>query len=118
MKSKGIGDTIEKITTATGIKAAVEYLEEKLDFDCGCEERKERLNKLFPYKTECLIEEEFIYLDNFNFGTETLTPDEQRNLLKIYNRVFSQNREMTSCRACWAEIVNKLRTVYGEYKNN
>ena len=41
-KSKGLGDTVEKITKATGIKSVVG--------DCkGCEERKQRLNKLFPY---------------------------------------------------------------------
>ena len=37
-KSKGLGDTIEKITTATGIKK-----------DCGCGERQDTLNRLFPY---------------------------------------------------------------------
>ncbi len=56
-KSKGLGDTIEKITTATGIKAAVKAV---AGDDCGCEERKEKLNKLFPYKREpeCLTEQE------------------------------------------------------------
>mgnify|MGYP003631482296 FL=1 len=46
MKSKGLGDTIEKITKATGIKAIVD----KLPGDCGCNKRKEVLNKAFPYK--------------------------------------------------------------------
>lgn len=40
MKSKGLGDTIEKITKATGIKKVVD----SLDVDCGCDERKESLN--------------------------------------------------------------------------
>ncbi len=44
-KSKGLGDTIEKITKATGIKS----LFEKAKGDCGCEKRKENLNKKFPY---------------------------------------------------------------------
>jgi hypothetical protein len=46
MKSKGLGDTIEKITKATGIKKVVE----KLPGDCGCKKRKDALNKAFPYK--------------------------------------------------------------------
>jgi hypothetical protein len=46
MKSKGLGDTIEKITKATGIKKLVD----KLPGDCGCANRKEMLNKAFPYK--------------------------------------------------------------------
>ena len=51
MKSKGLGDTVEKITTATGLKALTEMLEKTgVIKDCGCKERKEALNKAFPYK--------------------------------------------------------------------
>ena len=46
-KSKGLGDTIEKITTATGIKQTLEALKGKKD--CGCNKRKEALNKILPY---------------------------------------------------------------------
>jgi len=44
MKSKGLGDTIEKITTATGIKAVVEKVAEAKGKKCGCPERKKELN--------------------------------------------------------------------------
>jgi hypothetical protein len=50
MKSKGLGDSIEKITTKTGIKTITERVSEGLGIPCGCKERKEKLNKLFPYK--------------------------------------------------------------------
>ena len=50
-KSKGLGDTIEKITKATGIKKVVDKISEVTGKDCGCEERKEVLNNFFPYKT-------------------------------------------------------------------
>jgi hypothetical protein len=50
LKSKGLGDTIEKITTATGIKAVVNKISEVTGSDCGCEERKDTLNRVFPYK--------------------------------------------------------------------
>ena len=39
-KSKGLGDSIEKLTKATGIKALVE----KTVPDCGCQARQEALN--------------------------------------------------------------------------
>jgi hypothetical protein len=42
--SNGLGDTIEKITTATGIKYVVKKASEILDVPCGCDERKEALN--------------------------------------------------------------------------
>jgi hypothetical protein len=44
MKSKGLGDTIEKITAATGIKKAVEFATKSSGKDCGCKARKEKLN--------------------------------------------------------------------------
>ncbi len=49
-KSKGLGDTIEKITTATRIKQLVELAAKKSGKPCGCNKRKETLNKIFPYK--------------------------------------------------------------------
>ena len=44
MKSKGLGDTIEKITAATGIKKVVDTISEKTGKDCGCGKRKAALN--------------------------------------------------------------------------
>ena len=48
MKSKGLGDSIEKFTKATGIKK----IADKIPGDCGCNKRKEILNKLLPYKNK------------------------------------------------------------------
>ena len=49
MESKGLGDTIEKITSATGIKSVVYKVSEGLNIPCGCQKRKEALNNMFPY---------------------------------------------------------------------
>lgn len=45
-KSEGLGDSIEKFTKATGIKK----LADNIPGGCGCNKRKEVLNKIFPYK--------------------------------------------------------------------
>ena len=50
MKSKGLGDTVEKITKATGIKTMVDRVSKGLNIPCGCTARREALNKLVPYK--------------------------------------------------------------------
>lgn len=50
--SKGLGDTIEKITTATGIKKVFETVSKATGKDCGCNKRKDALNRAFPYNTE------------------------------------------------------------------
>lgn len=52
MKSKGLGDSIEKITKATGVKTIVNKVSEGLNIPCGCAARKEKLNKMFPYKNK------------------------------------------------------------------
>jgi len=50
-KSKGLGDSIEKITKATGIKKVVDQVNKlRGKKDCGCSKRKDNLNKRFPYK--------------------------------------------------------------------
>jgi len=49
MKSKGLGDTIEKMTIATGIKKMADKYSKITGKDCGCSKRKEALNKAFPY---------------------------------------------------------------------
>ena len=51
-KSKGLGDTIEKITKATGIKKVVNVVNEITGKDCGCDKRKETLNRFFPYNNK------------------------------------------------------------------
>jgi hypothetical protein len=49
IKSKGLGDTIEKITKATGVKNIIETVSKAVKKDCGCNKRKDTLNRLFPY---------------------------------------------------------------------
>jgi hypothetical protein len=49
MKAKGLGDTIEQFTRATGIKRVVDKVAKAVDKDCGCGERRDTLNRTFPY---------------------------------------------------------------------
>ena len=48
MISKGLGDRIESFTRATGIKKLVDTVSQGLNIPCGCQQRKETLNKMFP----------------------------------------------------------------------
>jgi hypothetical protein len=52
MKSRGLGDSIEKFTKATGIKTMVNTISKGLNVPCGCEARKGALNKIFPYESK------------------------------------------------------------------
>lgn len=51
-RSKGLGDTIDKITTVTGIKQVAKTVSKVVtgNEDCGCSKRKDALNEMFPYK--------------------------------------------------------------------
>lgn len=113
-KSQGLGDTVEKITEATGIKKLVHFIAGE---DCGCEERKEKLNKLFPYQNpECLTEDEHTYLTGlFSTKITAVSHDTQSKLIAIYNRVFHAKKKHSSCSPCVNSLINQLRKVYDEY---
>jgi hypothetical protein len=120
-KSKGLGDTVEKITEATGIKKAVEMFAEATGIDCGCDERKKKLNALFPYKhTECLLEHEHEFLGEFYAQFDGVKVNEKytRPLAEIHARVFNHKFDIPcSCSPkTWKAWINDLRKVYDEYK--
>ena len=111
----GLGDTIEQITEATGIKAAVKFLAGE---DCGCEERKKKLNNIFHYgKPECLKEDEFAFLSDFYAAPKNLVSGEDKvMLIKIYNRVFRANKKVTSCGACLKSTYDQLKQYFETYQ--
>ena len=116
IKSEGLGDTVEKVFKATGIDKVAKFV---LGEDCGCDERKKILNHLFPYrKPECLLEDEYNYLHElFSTNKNTITVDQQIRMIEIYNRVFKDKAEPTSCSSCFKNnVYNKLQRVYKEYK--
>jgi len=108
-KSKGLGDSIEKALKATGIdKVAKKVLGE----DCGCEERKQKLNKLFPYVRQFTEDEIKIYEDVIARTKGTITGKDQAILVRLYNKVFNANKQPSSCGSCVKQTVQKLEKVY------
>jgi len=60
IQAKGLGDTVESVLKATGIDKVAKFI---LGEDCKCDERKAKLNALFPYKKPlCLTETEYEWL--------------------------------------------------------
>jgi hypothetical protein len=48
---QGLGDTIARITAATRIDKLAQRIAKAVGAkDCGCAERRELLNEMFPYK--------------------------------------------------------------------
>lgn len=114
-QSSGLGDTVEKITKKTGIKKAVKFI---AGDDCGCDERKDKLNKLFPYrKPDCLEENEYFILKEFYSRNRlSISSKQQQELLSIHNRIFKQDMQMSDCATCVKELVKKLEKVWNLYK--
>jgi hypothetical protein len=73
-KSKGLGDSIAKLTEAVGIKPCV-----------SCEKRKNILNKLFPFKQVNALNRAQIKL------VAKLDSLSDMELIKIYNDSFNTN---------------------------
>jgi hypothetical protein len=119
--ARGLGDTIEQITEVTGIKKAVEVFSKATGLDCGCEERKVKLNNLIPYrrKVNCLTESDYEALKPFVSPKKgSLTPNEQWQIQAIYFRVFEVKLDDSNCASCWRDIINDLRKVFNEYNKN
>lgn len=129
MKSKGLGDTIEKITKATGIKKLVELAANGKD--CGCDKRKEALNRLWSYKfkPECLtdqqIEEYKNFIDNRTIkligngkAIGELSKEEALFVAGLYSVVFNQKKWTPGCTSCAGTakalvgMIYKLDTVF------
>jgi len=115
-KAEGLGDSVEQVLEASGISKVAKFI---LGEDCGCEERKAKLNRMFPYKKpNCLLEHEYEFLKDF-YNRErqnTISVSQQKVLSEIYQRVFNQRVQMSSsCGSCWRDTISKLKKVYDEY---
>ena len=105
-----LGDKVEKVFKKTGIAKAAKFL---LGEDCGCEERKTKLNDLFRGNPQCATKEEYDYLTWwFSKRRTSVKKSEQIKLIAIYNRVLRKNRTHTSCSSCIAEVCRYLERYY------
>jgi|TARA_R100000458_G_C8245025_1_gene223171 arginyl-tRNA synthetase len=109
VRSKGLGDSVEKVLKATGIDKVAKKV---LGDDCGCQKRKEALNKLYPYSRQMTEDEMKIYEEIMSRTKDTITKQDQALLVKIYNKVFNKNKKPSSCGSCVKNTLNELKKVY------
>jgi len=112
--SEGLGDTLERVFKATKIDRLVKFIAGE---DCGCDERKKKLNEMFQYRAKplCLNEDEYIFLLEFFKSNPTeIKPSEQKVMQKIYERVFNL-RMQEFCDGCIKTMVSKMKQVYEAY---
>ena len=117
---KGVGDVVEKITEATGIKDAVKSFFN--DEDCGCDKRRDLLNEKLPFRNQavkCLEEEDYHYLKSFFSRTrDRIDSRNTEKLINIYNYVFGKNEGVPTCTNCpnsnFRSYVNRLHQYFME----
>ena len=129
--SKGLGDIVESITEATGIKKVVEVFANGKD--CGCDKRKEKLNDIKvkgSLKVNCMSEEQYNLYDEFVKnrkitllgGSEAKgSVDKEINMLSEMYANLTNQPAYRICRGCsnnkpLIRIIEVLDQVYNIYK--
>jgi hypothetical protein len=113
-KSKGLGDKIAAVTKATGIEKVVKTF---FGDGCGCDERRDRLNKMFPSrKVEQMDEEQVAFFRDViqvKYRTHAnLGRDIGEKFYQLYQDVFGVKKTKTSCSSCNKNMYIELLKVY------
>jgi len=113
---KGLGDVIEEVTEKTGVKKVVKKI---FGDNCGCEERKEKINqnkklKLSRRIVGCFKEGELESFEAFQNKNSQLVSNEERNMIRqIYISLFDRDIQKPSC--CLDKYINDIEKVRQTY---
>mgnify|MGYP003630770348 CR=1 FL=1 len=125
----GLGDVVEKITTATGIKKIVEVFTPE-GKDCGCDKRKKDLNLNFElgigrYKVlRCMTEIQYnAYKEFQDTRTLSVTREQIQLLVDLFAHVFAIQYNVkdfcTNCSGSAKRVISmqeRLDKVFKSYK--
>jgi hypothetical protein len=85
-QSRGLGDTIAKVTKVTGIDKLV-------GDDCGCEERRRILNEKYSYRLKvvnCPTDEQLVLWNEFKeVRTLDINKEQKEMISRLYSSVFN-----------------------------
>lgn len=114
IESTGLGDTVEKVLRKTGIAKVAKAV---LGEDCGCENRQELLNDLFPYKKYNAPTDEELDIINWLFtqGKSTISGSMVKEVYSVYNRIFKDKLQPTNCSSCFKPVRQKLLKIHNEF---
>ena len=112
-KKQGLGDRVEEVFKATGIKGLVEFIN---GGECdGCKKRKERLNKMFPTITYNKVKgqptkEQIEVLRKIGLDKTKYTEEEADTIEGIYNQINHTNVKL--CRQCPGGAVKEWKAMF------
>jgi hypothetical protein len=120
---QGVGDIIESITEVTGISKLVKFIAGE---DCGCNERRDKLNELMPvrYKAKrCFTESEYNWYDDYyqNRTLNLVTEEQLKEVVKLHEGVFlwKVNNLCHNCSGSAViirDMIKRLDKVYQSYE--
>ena len=119
-KSEGLGDTIDKLTTKTGIKSLVNFISGD---DCNCDARQEKLNSIFRYKRnkpKCLTEDEYKWLTDYFSNPKQFSHIVVKSKIGLmWAGVFGMHyKKICDCNGGrqLGRYINELKEVYNTYE--
>lgn len=127
-QSEGLGDTVAYVLNETPVKAVTKVVKKALfkdGKDCGCEQRRKKLNQVLPYRMKpvrCLTEEEYVQYEAFkNQRTLTLKNEEVKFVCKLYAEIFNRPY-YEPCRNCSPKpmlvMIERLDKVFDSYETD
>lgn len=120
--SGGLGDVIDEVLHSKALNKITEKLKSAIwedGKDCGCEERKNTLNKMFPRMVTplCMTEEMYKSYERIR-GLKTLN-GEQRKEIAVQHAHLFRHRFVMPCTCSprrWMEWVDDIEKVYQSYQ--
>jgi hypothetical protein len=128
-QSEGLGDTVAYVLNETPVKAVTKVVKKVLfkdGKDCGCDQRRKKLNDILPYRMKpvrCFTEQEYrdykIFKDHV---TLKLLPNFQvKFVCKLYSEIFNRPY-YEPCPNCSPKpilaMIDKLDKVFDSYEKN
>jgi len=112
-KAQGLGDKVAAVTKATGIEKIVKTF---FGEDCGCDERRERLNKMFSRPVKMMDEEQRKFFEDeimtrYKSG-QNLTKHIGNEFYKLYEELLNKKKKRTTCTSCNKNMYIELLKIY------
>lgn len=108
--ARGLGDTIDNLIPEV-VKDVVDKIAGE---DCGCSDRKSRLNKKFPYFKQLSDSDKLTWETRLAPALKAgvLKRGDQEQVIAIYHRTYGKMHRKTSCGSCVEKNMIKLQKAY------
>ena len=121
-KQQGLGDMVEDVLNSKPLAKITEAVKSAIwndGEDCGCDERKAKLNKLVSNwsNVQCMTETMYADFEAIR-GTQSLRSDQRQTIAAIHAHVFS-HKLVVPCSCAprkWLKWMEELEKVYQSYQ--